>query len=178
MSAQAADDSGQAIRHLLLYFLIPLLINGAAAVSLAHLNPDSALLLIKLPGVLMGISWGWAGLLLCISLGVMLGLPVAAFQSAYVTHKLAQVAEGADFGAALGNPTSAALINLPWFAAAAVGYVAGYVWLFPPLGGPLIAANILWVRSLLYRQHLWLHEHERAYGQQQRQERSLSTQAL
>ncbi len=155
--------------RLLPYLIASLLINGSVVLLLAHLTPDSALLLIRFPGVLMGISWGWAGLVLCVFVGIVMGLPVVAFQGAYVALKLSQIAQGADFHETLGNRTAEAILIFPWFVAAAVGYVFGYFWVFPPLGGPLIAANILWVRLLLYRQHLWIYAYEKAYLQQQQE---------
>ena len=156
------------VQHLSLYFVVPLLLNAGMALYVTRLTPDSALLLIKLPGFLAGISWGWAGLLLCIVLGVMLGLPIAAFQTAYLRYKLARVAQDGDLPKALCGPTTAAALSLPWLMAAPIAYILGYFWLFPPLGGPLLAANLLWVRVLLYGEHLRVYQYHEAYLAHQR----------
>ena len=167
-ATEDASCLGHPAQHLSLYFAVPLLINGATALYLTRLNPDATLLLVRLPGILVGISWGWAGLLLCILLGVMLGLPVAAFQAAYVRCNLAEVTQGTDLPKSLYGPTAALALNLPWLIATPIAYLVGHFWLFPPLGGPLLAANVLWVRVLLYGQHLRIHQYQQAYLEQQR----------
>ena len=147
--------------QVLVYLLVPVALDALTVVYLGRINPEFSMLLVRLPGAMMGVCWGWAGFVLCIILGLMLGFPVAGFQSAYLSHRLAEMRRSGNPGPVLPARTEL-LINLPWFLAAAVGYLVGYAWLFPPVGGALLAGNVLWMRALLYPQHVQIYRYEQA----------------
>ena len=117
-------------------------------------------------GILVAISWGWPGMLFCVLTGVVLGLPVAAFSIAFLRRRLAQVSRGADANSTLGGPLVKFVLVMPWFLMAAAAYLATHSWLFPPVGGPLVALNVLWARTLVYRYHLRAYDQQNLYPQQ------------
>lgn len=149
------------------YLLLPVLIDAHLVVYLPYVIPDSSLLMLRTSGMLIAISWGWAGLFLCILLGILIGLPVAGFHIAFLRDRLAQVRRGADVPSTLASFEVWAITTMPWFLMAAVAYLVGYFWLFPPVGGAILAVNVLWARTLVYNQQLWVYEYHRAYWQQQ-----------
>ena len=148
------------------YLLLPVLINANVVLCLPNIVPDWSLLMLRSSGVLIAVSWGWSGLLFCMLTGIALGLPVAACHVAFLRHRLARVQRGADVPGTLNGPVVAAITIVPWFLMATVGYLSAHFWLFPPIGGPIVAVNVLWARTLVYHQQLWVYEYEKAYGEQ------------
>ena len=149
------------------YLLLPLLLDAHLIMFLPYFTPDASLLMVRTSGMLIAISWGWAGLSFAILVGIGLGLPVAGFQIAFLRDRLARVRRGADVLSTLGSPEVAVILTIPWFVMAAVGYLVGYFWLFPPIGGAIVAINVLWARTLVYHHHLWVYEYQKAYWEQQ-----------
>ena len=49
-----------------------------------------------------------------------------------------------------------------WLLIAGVAYGIGWFWVFPPLGGPLLAVNVFFARTLTYRAELLAYEYLRA----------------
>jgi len=149
------------------YLLVPLVLDTHLVMFLPYFTPDSPLLMLRTSGMLIAISWGGAGLLFTILIGIGLGLPVAGCQIAFLRDRLARVQRGADVPTVLSSPEVGVITTIPWFAMAAVGYLIGYFWLFPPIGGAVVAVNVLWARTLVYHHHLWVYEYQKAYWQQQ-----------
>ena len=154
--------------HLLLYLLVPVALNVLCLLNLKSLFPQGSTLILRSGGMLLAVSWGWAGLFMCMILGVLFGLPIAGLQGAYLRSRLARVEKGA-------SPRSALALEpwlsgpWPWIVAAAVAYAVGWVWVFPPLGGPLLAVNVLWARTLIYRPELLAYEYQRAEEELERE---------
>ncbi len=157
------------------YLLLPLLLDILSVKYLAYLHPDSSLFVVRGPGMLMAISWGWAGLLFCILMGILLGLPVAALHIAFLRDRLARLREGGDVSSILDSTDTLIITVAPWFLMAAIGYIIGFFWIFAPLGGPLLAVNVLWPRTLVYHQQLWIYEYQKAYWKQQQQHSPAAT---
>ena len=150
------------------YLLLPVSLDIVSAKYLAYLQPDWSLFIVRGSGMLIAVSWGWAGLLCCVMVGILLGLPVAGLHIAFLRDRLAQLRDGSDVSRVLDGTDSLIITVVPWFLMAAIGYVVGFFWLFPPLGGPLLAVNVLWPRTLVYHHQLWVYEYQKAYGKQQR----------
>ena len=147
--------------HMMAYLLVPLAINAFAMLHSDKVFPTGGTLVLRTSGVLVAFTWGWAGLFLCAFLGACFGLPIAGLQAAYLHSRLARVSRGQDVRQALaldpwlGGPW-------PWLVAAAVAMAVGWVWVFPPMGGPLLAVNVLWARTLLYHHEVRVYELLRA----------------
>ncbi len=155
----------EALKHpavyLLAYLLVPLTIDLMTALNLAHIFPDSRMFVLRTGSLLVAVSWGWVGLFVCILLGILFGLPVAGLQAAYFRSRLLQIREGVDrqedpdFDPWIGGLA-------PWLVMVGVVYLVGRAWVFPPIGGILLAVNVLWARSLVYPVHLLAYEYRRA----------------
>jgi hypothetical protein len=147
--------------HLLAYLFVPLAINTLALVHSDKVFPTGGTLVLGGGTTLVAISWGWGGLFFCAFLGACFGLPIAGLQAAYLHSRLARVSRGQDVRQALaldpwlGGPW-------PWLVAATVAMAVGWVWVFPPIGGPLLAVNVLWARTLLYHHEVRVYELLRA----------------
>jgi hypothetical protein len=144
--------------HLVGYLLVPVLINTLTILHSDKVLPAGGALMLHGGGVLLAINWGPSGLVLCAFLGVLFGLPIAGMQAAYLSSRLARVDKGADARETLrldpwlGGPW-------PWLVAALVAMAVGWVWVFPPLGGPLLAVNVLWARTLVYHHEVRVYEY-------------------
>ena len=134
------------------YLLVPLAVDLLALLRTPY-AAGAPLLVLRVQGLLVAVSWGGAGLLLCVLAGVLVGLPIAGLQTAAWRARLQQVREGADPRQVLRAApwTTGAL---PWLLTAGAAFLLGYPWLFPPLGGILMAVNVLWARTLVYHPHL------------------------
>ncbi len=155
--------------HLLAYLLVPVALNLLCAAHMESLLPQGGVLIVRGGGLLFAVAWGWAGLLICVLLGVAFGLPIAGLQGAYLRSRVARVERGEEVNRALKlDPWLAG--PWPWFAAALVAYAVGWFWVFPPLGGPLMAVNVLWARTLIYRPELMVYEYLRADAEMHQQE--------
>jgi len=160
-AVKASSSLGHPAVPLLACLLVPACIDLACAVNLEQLNPSSQTLVLRASGVLLAVSWGWAGLLACILFGVLLGLPVAGLQVAYLRAGLARIERGHDVRESL-RPESRLLGLWPWLPMVAVAWLVGWVGVFGVLGGTLMAVNVLWARTLVYRAHLLAYEYLRA----------------
>ncbi len=158
---KASSSLGHPALPLLACLLVPVCIDLACAINLGQLNPSSQTLVLRASGVLLVISWGWAGLLACILFGVLLGLPIAGLQVAYLRAGLARIERGRDVRESL-RPESLLLGLGPWFLMVGVAWLVGWAWVFGVLGGTLMAVNVLWARTLVYRAHLLAYEYLRA----------------
>jgi hypothetical protein len=147
--------------HLLLYLLVPLAINLICVLKMPELFPLGSTLVLRGGGMLLAVSWGWAGVFTCVLAGVLFGLPIAGLQAAYLRSRLVRIQRGADVRAAL-RPDPWLAGPWPWLVAALVAFGVGWFWVFPPLGGPLMSVNVLWARTLLYHPELLAYEYRRA----------------
>lgn len=146
---------------LLASLLAPVCIDLACALNLGQLSPVNQTLVLRTSGVLVLISWGWAGLLACILFGVLLGLPIAGLQVAYLRAGLARIERGHDVRESL-RLESPVLSLGPWLLMAAVAWLIGWAWVFGVVGASLMAVNVFWARTLVYRAHLLAYEYLRA----------------
>ena len=147
--------------YLSAYLLVPLAVDLVTAQYLHKLLPQGSVFVLRASGLLVAISWGSTGLLFCMLLGLLCGLPVALMQIAYLRSRLELVAAGEEVSVALRtNPWIAQLP--PWLFAAGIAYLLGRLWVFAPQGGILMAVNVLWARTLVYRAHLLVYEYRRA----------------
>jgi len=163
--------------HLLLYLVVPLAINVLCAVHMKDLFPLGGTLVLRGGGMLFVVSWGWAGLFVCMLLGVLFGLPIAGLQAAYLRSRVARVERGAPVQTLLTlDPWLAG--PWPWLAASVVAFAVGWVWVFPPLGGPLVAVNVMWARTLIYRPELLVFEYWQAEEELKREEEARTADLL
>ena len=155
--------------HLLLYLVVPVTLNVVTAVHMNTLFPSGSTMVFRGSGLLFAVSWGWAGLVLCALLGLLFGLPIAGMQAAYLRSRIRRIERGGDVAAALRlDPWLGG--TWPWLLAALVAYGVGWIWVFPPLGGPLMAVNVLWARTLVYHAELLIYEYHRANEELEREE--------
>ena len=155
--------------HLVLYLVVPVAINAMCVLNMDKLFPTGSTLVLRGSGMLMAVSWGWAGLFLCALLGAGFGLPIAGMQAVYLRSRLARVERGADVRETLRlDPWLVG--GWPWLAALVVAMAVGWVWVFPPLGGPLLAVNALWARTLVYHHELRVYEYLRADAELRQEE--------
>jgi hypothetical protein len=152
------------------YLMVPVLINTLCMLHSDKILPTSGgTLVLGGGGVMVAIAWGWSGLFLCMFLGALFGVPIAGMQAAYLHSRLARVDRGAEprdllkMDPWLGGPW-------PWLLTAAVAMAVGWVWVFPPLGGPLLAVNVLWARTLVYHHELRVYEYLQADAESREEE--------
>ncbi len=135
------------------YLLVPLVMNILVACSFhTHTLPVEALVL-AVPGAVAVIQWGWAGLLCCVAVGLLIGLPIVGLQRAYLYHKIQALRDGARFQRVFILEEYVIMMTAPWLMGMVVGHLIGSLLVFPPVGGPLIAVNVLWARTLVYPSH-------------------------
>lgn len=143
--------------HLLICLSVPLVIDVLCLFTFSTLLPRGGTLAFGSSDMLIAISWGGAGLFLCIVMGALLGLPIAGLQIAYLRSRLARLAQGEDPRRALAlDPMIAGMA--PWLLMTGVAWIAARSWVFPPLGGPLVAVNVLWASALVYPLQWQVHE--------------------
>ncbi len=143
------------------YLLVPLIINGIVASWLSRTDLMADALVVGVPGAVVVIEWGWTGLAFCLWVGALMGVPVAGLQAAYLKDQLRAVKRGADFDRTFESAEYVLMMTAPWLMGVLVGHLVGSLFIFSPIGGPLIAVNVLWARVFVYAAHMRVYSYGR-----------------
>lgn len=172
---KSAQALGHPAMHLLAYLLVPFSIDVMTVLNLSHIFPDNRMLVVRTGSLLVALSWGYLGLLACLLGGLLFGLPIAGLQAAYFRSRLLQIRKGVETGETPNfDPWIGGIV--PWLVMVGVAYLVGRAWVFPPIGGILLAVNVLGAYALVYPAYLLAYEYQQA-DQELREEEAAATDA-
>lgn len=117
--------------------MIPLAFDAAFVHALQRVRPENETLFINIPGLIIGISWGLLAVLICMCLGMLIGLPVALVEAMRYRPGRRQK---------LGATSELVVTIVPWMIAFLFAFFLGISYVFPPVGGPLLMMNTLLAR--------------------------------
>jgi hypothetical protein len=161
-------SQGHPIVLLAVYLLVPVSLNAAAIALGRNLLIQRHVLVLRLPGVLVGIQWGWAGIVACALVGFTIGVPVAMMQTTCLRDKLRAGRAGTVPCSTFLSARYVLCMTVPWLVAFAAGHLLGDAMAYKPIGGALIASDVLLARVLVYRSHrdawLWVLESQSDEG--------------